>query len=107
MGNDIRSTDPKAYSILTNPAILAINQNPLRSSAARMWKADVSDKDRWGQGEISMWSKRLANGDQVVALLNGANTPLTLNATFADIFVDSGTSGTSPKWPLSWDIYDL
>jgi alpha-galactosidase len=107
MGNDIRSMDPKAYSILTNPAVLAINQDPLGSSAARMWKADVSDKDRWGYGENSLWSGRLANGDQVVALINGANNALSLNATLDDIFVDSGTGGTSPKSAQEWDIYDL
>lgn len=43
----------------------------------------------------------------VVLLINGGDTPLEMNATLADIFVDNGPSGTAPQVAMSWEVRDL
>jgi alpha-galactosidase len=105
MGNDIRIIDAPSYSILTNPAILALSQDPLGSSAQRIWRYHVYP-DQYGQGDIQLWSGPLAQGDQVVLLLNAANQDLYMNATLAEIFVDQG-GAKSDEAQSDWDVYDL
>lgn len=102
MGNDIRALQPSSYSILTNPAVLAINQDPLGSAAFRRWRFYVPDTNRYGQGEIQMWSGDLDGGDVAVALLNAGNEARSMNATLDDIMLDN-PDGTKQVW----DIYDL
>lgn len=106
MGNDIRSLDAAGYSILTNPAVLAVSQDPLGSAAVRRWRYFVPDTDAWGQGDISMYSGQLAGGDYVVALLNTGSQARLMNATLTDIFVDDGGM-MSAQAAMSWDMYDL
>ncbi len=60
-----------------------------------------------------MWSGSLANttnstfSDEVVLLVNGADTPLLMNASLADIFVDSGPKGTAKEVKFPWEVRDL
>ncbi|KAL1297439.1 hypothetical protein AAFC00_004969 [Neodothiora populina] len=105
IGTDVRALDANAYSIYTNPAILAISQDPSGSSIVRKWRYFL-DPDENGEGEISMWSGSLSQGDYILVLLNGANSPMSMNATLADIFVDSG-GAESDEVKQSWDVYDL
>ena len=107
MGNDIRVLTPQSLSILTNPAVLAVSQDPLGSSAVRMWRYPVADTDRYGQGEIQMWTGTLTGGDQLVVLLNGGASARAMNASLADIFYDDGPEGSAPQVQQAWDIYDL
>jgi alpha-galactosidase len=64
-------------------------------------------------GTIQMWSGSLVNttsssfSDQVLLLINGGSVPLTMNASLADIFIDSGPSGTAPQVKISWELRDL
>ena len=102
MGNDVRSLDAQSLSILTNPAILAISQDPAGTSVWRRWRYHVPDVDRHGQGEIHMWSGDLDNGDAVAILLNAGNDARMMNATLEDIFRDD-----KQKALESWDMYDL
>ena len=71
MGNNLDKITAQSLSILMNPAVIAINQDPAGSSGQRVWRFDT-DKDKYGRGEISLWTGSLANGDQVVALLNAS-----------------------------------
>lgn len=105
IGTDIRKIDSLAYSIYTNPAILAISQDPSGSSVVRHWRYEV-DPDDNGQGEISMWAGGLSQGDYVVILLNAGNSSRSMNATLADIFFDNG-GAKSDQAQQSWDLYDL
>lgn len=102
MGNDIRSLDALSLSILTNPAILAISQDPAGSSVTRRWRYHVPETDQYGQGEIQMWSGSLDNGDAVAILLNAGNTTRMMNATLEDVFLDSKSMAQE-----RWDMYDL
>lgn len=99
MGNDIRSLKPQDLSILTNPAILALSQDPAGTAVTRRWRYYVPDTDRYGQGEIQMWSGDLDGGDAVAILLNAGDKERKMNATLEDIFLDSQES-TMQKWNL-------
>lgn len=113
MGNDFSKISNQTLSILTNAAAIAVNQDPLYSSAARRWYYDTSDVDQYGRGSIQMWSGSLNSTtdsewyDMVVVLINAQNSTATMNATLADIFIDSGTYGTAPQVDLSWEVRDL
>ena len=102
MGNNLDKISAQSLSILMNPAVIAINQDPAGSSAQRVWRYDAAT-DQYGRGEISLWTGGLDNGDQVVALLNAGNTDMTMNATLQDIFIDGGTQ----YYSQAWDVYDL
>lgn len=113
MGNDFTKISNETFSILSNAAVIAVNQDPLGLSAARRWLYDTDDVDEFGKGSIQMWSGTLVSttggdwSDYVVVLINGNNNTATLNATLADIFVDSGTGGTAPQAGMSWEVRDL
>lgn len=113
MGNDIRSIAPKDLAILSNPAVIAVSQDPSGSSAARRWMYDTNEIDNNGVAALQMWSGNLNSttggdySDMVVLLVNGNNDTTVMNATLADIFVDSGPSGTAPQVKISWEVRDL
>lgn len=106
MGNNIDTLSALDLTILNNPAVIAVSQDPAGSSAVRIWRYYVSDTDEYGQGEISLWSGTLSGGDQLVVLLNAGNSSRMMNATAADIFVDSG-GAMAPEAMMSWTIHDL
>jgi alpha-galactosidase len=107
IGTDLRHLNAKALSILNNPAIIAINQDPLGQSAA-MIERDVNvPKDRYGQGETQIWSGPLYLGDQVLIFLNAATEEREMSTTLDDIFVHFGPGGSAPQVKVKWDMYDL
>jgi alpha-galactosidase len=106
MGHDVTRMSPQTLSILSNPAVIAIDQDPQVQSAARIWRYFVADKDEYGQGEISMWARVMNNSDVAVALVNGGNKTREMNATLADIWLDAGGS-TAKQARMGYDVYDL
>jgi alpha-galactosidase len=70
-GNDLRSMSPAVRRILTNRAVIAVDQDPLGAEATR-----VSE-----QGNADVWVKRLANGDRAIMLLNRGTAPLDITTT--------------------------
>jgi alpha-galactosidase len=106
IGTDVRLLDAGALSIYANPAVIVINQDPAGTSVKRVWRYYVPDVDPYGEGEISMWTGSLDNGDQVVALLNAGNSDRQMNATLAEVFIDEGGE-RSLQTRCTWDIYDL
>jgi alpha-galactosidase len=113
MGNDIRTIKPADLAILSNPAIIAINQDPSGSSAARRWIWNTNATDSNFRSTIQMWSGNLKSttggtqNDMVVLLINGGNTGTTMNATLADIFADNGAAGTAQQVSMNWEVRDL
>ncbi|KAL2007597.1 hypothetical protein VTN00DRAFT_9035 [Thermoascus crustaceus] len=102
MTNVLSRIDPPTLSILQNPAVLAVSQDPLGSAATRRWRYHVE-----GGGEIQMYTGSLSGGDQLVLLLNNSPKETTMNASLIDIFWDEGPSGTAAQVQRSWDVYDL
>jgi len=113
LGNDLREVPAADLSIISNAAVIAINQDPAGSSAARRWIYSTNDTDANGRAEIQMWSGSLSSTtggdytDEVVLLINGKNVETVMNATLADVFIDSGNRGTAPEIKMSWEVRDL
>jgi alpha-galactosidase len=113
MGNDIRIIKPADLSILSNAAIIAVNQDPIGSSAIRRWIYNTNDTDENFRATIQMWSGNLKSttdgkeNDVVVLLINGGDSAREMNATLADIFVDNGPRSTAKEIEMPWEVRDL
>lgn len=107
LGNDLRKMSPETLSIINNPAIIAISQDPRGKAIQRVTTNTNVSKDEFGIGEAHVWSGPLANGDQVVILFNAANEDLDMSASLADIFVMDGPGGSAPQVEQTWAVHDL
>ena len=110
IGTDIVKLTPANLAILSNPAVIALNQDPSGTAAYRVWDYTCADVDQYGRCEYALWVKSLDNGDQAVALLNAANSSMTMNASLYDIFLSdslSGSSGPASQLTQTWEVWDL
>lgn len=107
MGNDLRTLSANALTILNNPAVIAINQDPEGRSISRVRRETDAAPDKYGIGEIQVWSGYLYGGDQVVVLLNAGGKDTKISATLAEIFLHEGPEGSAPQIQEEWDVYDL
>lgn len=103
MGNKLDQLSAVDYGILTNPAVIALNQDPQGSAAGRKLVRQVDSKDQWGWGEVQVWQGGLWQGDQVVIFLNAANETQTIEVPLWQIF---GTP-KAQQAQSAWDMYDL
>jgi alpha-galactosidase len=87
-GNDLRSMSTTTRDILTNPRLVAINQDTLGLQASQV----AFD------GTRRVLAKRLANGDVAVALFNQGGSTTTISTTAAAI----GKSGSSFTLVDAW-----
>ena len=69
IGSDVRALSQDAVNMLTNPDVLAVDQDVNA----------VQGRPISTQGDGQVWVKPLANGDRAVALLNRGATPLTIS----------------------------
>jgi len=109
IGTNVLTLSPANLAIYSNPAVIALNQDPSASAATRKWQYFVNP-DETGEGEIALWTRSLKNGDQAIALLNAGNTSMMMNVTMNDIFLDQRTAGAyqaPPELSETWDVYDL
>ena len=106
MGTDIRKLDAKSLSIYSNPAVLAVNQDPTVGGGKRLWRYFVDDKDENGQGEIALWSRKMNNSDVVVAMVNAGSAPREMNTTLAELFINEGGK-LAEEAQMDYDVYDL
>jgi alpha-galactosidase len=103
VGTHVPGMSPATLSIYANPAVIAVNQDASASAAVRKWRVEVEEKDGNGQGEIALWTRGMANGDTVVALLNAGNVSRVMSAEAKDIFLDEGQGHLRD----AWEVYDL
>ncbi|KAH9921937.1 glycoside hydrolase [Epithele typhae] len=83
LGNDVTSMTPQTLTIITNDALIAINQDG-NGPITRRWKKPVKD------GEIQLWSGGTANNSIIFTVLNTSPTTQTVYLDFADVFYDQG-----------------
>ncbi|KAJ9669621.1 hypothetical protein H2201_000004 [Coniosporium apollinis] len=107
IGADLRHLDAKTLTILNNPAVIAVNQDPLGRSVTRVRRDTNVPKDKYGIGETQVWSGPLYGGDEVVVLLNAAGEDLEMSTDLNEIFVSDGPEGSAPQAKQKWAIYDL
>jgi len=107
MTNVFATIDPQTLSILQNPAVIAVSQDSVGSSASRRWRYYVNDTDEFGHGEIQLWTGSLSGGDQLVLFFNAGSNGRSMNASLSEIFWEVAPKGTAAQVKQSWDIYDL
>ncbi|KAJ6442209.1 alpha-galactosidase [Purpureocillium lavendulum] len=107
LGNDLRKMDATTLSIINNPAIIAVSQDPKGRSAIRISRNLEAPIDEHGVGETQVWSGALANGDQVVIFLNAADEDVDMSATLSELFVMHGPGGSAPHVKQDWTVRDL
>jgi len=98
LGNDVTNMTQETLEIITNDAIIAVNQDAAGSSASRIWKRSVS-----GGGDLSLWQGSLANNAFVIALLNTSPDILTVDVLMSDVFIDQGAAYQTQ----AYNIFDL
>ena len=121
LGNDIRSIPHEIMEIISNPEIIALNQDPLGKQGYKRWSSSSSSSSSLSSststststssgyddinnnmhgvddGPIEVWAGDLAGGDVAVVLFNRSNRTQTITAKFSDVIdadvnVDIGAS---------------
>jgi alpha-galactosidase len=108
LGNDLRNMPASALTIINNPAIIALSQDPHGRSVTRVRRdTEGVAKDEWGVGETHVWAGELQNGDEVVILLNAGGKDIEMSVPLAEIFIPYGPGGSAPHVKYDWAIHDL
>ena len=68
MGHDVRTMSPVTLMLLTNPEVIAIDQDPKGLAGRRIRK----------DGEAEIWSRRLADGSVALGVFNRGAAPATV-----------------------------
>ena len=80
MGADLTTLSPATLAMITNPSVIAVDQDPLGLQAVKVASPSVV-------GEV--WSKLLApQGQRAVLLLNRADVPADVSVQWKDIGLD-------------------
>ncbi|MEN3540840.1 cellulose binding domain-containing protein [Microbispora sp. ZYX-F-249] len=87
-GNDLRSMDTATQTILKNPNLIAINQDPLGLQARQ-----ISN-----DGTRRVLAKKLGNGDVAVALFNQGGSTTTISTTASAIGMSGGSFILRDAW---------
>ena len=89
-GNDVRGISPTILAILTNPEVIAVDQDPLGFQSIR-----ASDN---GVGQ-QVWFKPIAiSGGRAVGLLNRGNAAATMEVDWATIGLAPGNAIVRDLW---------
>ena len=103
MGNKLDELSVADYQILTNPAILALSQDPVGSAIQRKAVLEMGTKDEYGWAEVQVWSGSLYGGDYVVVFLNAANESQSVSVPLWQVF----GLPTAEQALENWEVYDL
>lgn len=87
---DLRSMDDEISAILTNPEVIALDQDLLGVSAWRARKL----------AELEVWQKPLHNGDIAIGLLNRGDRPAAISARWLDLGI-TGPHHARDLWAKS------
>jgi alpha-galactosidase len=86
-GNDLSTMSPETLSVLTNPEVLAVDQDPAGTEGYR-----VSE-----EGPLQVWVKPLAGGSTAVGLFNAGESTMPVTIRFKDIGL-SGKASVRDLW---------
>jgi alpha-galactosidase len=89
-GNDIRSMSATTKAILTNPDVIAVNQDPLGIQATLVGTA--------GSG-LEIWSKKLSGTNaRAVALFNRSGSSASMTVQWSQIGLPQGAATVRDLW---------
>jgi alpha-galactosidase len=74
-GNDLRTMSKETTELLTNPEVIAIDQDPLGRAGHRVSR----------EGELEIWTSPLADGRVAAGLFNRGAKPSSVTARWADL----------------------
>ncbi|MCU1262554.1 MAG: Alpha-galactosidase, partial [Bryobacterales bacterium] len=86
-GNDIRTATPSILEILTNPEVIAIDQDKLGKQGTRVSQ----------NGEQEIWARELSGGAKAVGLFNRNSETAKMKVKWADVGM-----GVKPKVRDLW-----
>jgi alpha-galactosidase len=75
LGHDVRRSDAATLDLLTNPEVLAVDQDPLGIQGRPAWRRDGTEA----------WTKALADGSTAVAVFNRGEEALEVGLAWADL----------------------
>ena len=94
-GNDLRSMSDEIKEILTNPDVIAINQDSLGNQAIRF--LDMGDHE--------VWVKRLVNKELAICFVNRSELDWKMDYNWKDITIHHQGSVSFRR--KSYDLYDV
>jgi len=74
-GNDLRTMSPEIRNILTNPEVIAVNQDSLGRQGRK-----VRD-----EGDLEVWSKEMKDGSRAVVLFNRSKSDSPVSVNWSEI----------------------
>jgi alpha-galactosidase len=77
-GNDLRNMSPEILAILTNPEVIAIDQDKAGKQGERVWKS----------GDQEVWARPLANGAKAVAFFNRSAEAAKVTVHWSDLGIN-------------------
>jgi alpha-galactosidase len=83
-GNDLQGMKPEIKEILTNPEVIAVDQDPLGMQGRKVWD----------NGPQEVWFKPLSDGSKAVILFNRGNETGPITVRWEDIGLFPGGSAT-------------
>ncbi len=86
-GNDLANMSQETLSVLTNPEVVAVDQDPAGTEGYR-----VSE-----EGPLQVWVKPLADGSKALGLFNEGESPMPVSVRFKDIGL-SGEVSVRDLW---------
>ncbi|KAK4699774.1 alpha-galactosidase, partial [Phenoliferia sp. Uapishka_3] len=116
LGNDIRNMTNDTMAIISNKAILSINQDSGTTPAYRVWKKDVAAKTdstlpSWQvqpttNGTLQLWSGGLTDGGgrYVITLFNTSPQNITLDVSLLEAFNSFDFPDVATK---SYSVFDV
>ncbi|MGN6326329.1 NPCBM/NEW2 domain-containing protein [Pseudolysinimonas sp.] len=88
IGNDLTKLTPTTLAALTNPRLVAVDQDRLGKQGTRVGPA----------GTTETWVKPLADGSRAVVLLNRGTTPATVQTTASALRLRGGLARVTDAW---------
>jgi alpha-galactosidase len=86
-GNDLASMSQETLSMLTNPEVVAVDQDPAGNEGYRVWQ----------EGPLQVWVKPLADGSKAAGLFNEGESPMPVTVHFKE-FGLSGEVAVRDLW---------
>jgi alpha-galactosidase len=74
-GNDLRNMSPAIHDILTNPEVIAVDQDKDGKQGRRVWKSRDQE----------IWSRELTGGTRVIGLFNRGDEESEMSFSWTDL----------------------
>ena len=86
-GNDLSKMSPETLEILTNPEVVAVDQDSKGIQGHRVWQ----------EGPYEVWVKPLSDGSQAVGLFNRGEDAEKITVNFSDLGI-AGSASVRNLW---------